>query len=692
MAKARAPAPPLRILLVGAGHFGRQHLIEWQALEAAGQARLVGVVVHSAASRDALAGTLGVPVHLEISDALLREVDAVDIAAPTAVHAELVRRCLPCTHVLVEKPLAPSRDEARALQRLARRHGHVLMTVHQFRHHPVMHALVEAVARHGPPPSLRIVMTNPQAEARPGLDPFEEFVHVFDQLHALWPQPPRAVDAWRDGPVAQASLALQGGVQAQLRFGWTGPERVRRVELSYPDLKVGADFADGLLTLNRRGLVAKQGHGRTPVALGRQLAAFCATVRGGGEPVPSPEAVDATLALMEGSRQRALTRAPSAAGPGRRSVRDRPRVAVIGGGVFGSTCAIELAPVCDVILCERHDRLLTEASFLNQWRHHSGFHYPRSIETIQEVQAAKADFEGEYERAIRREITAYYAVSSLGSEISRERYLAVCRSNGLRFEEVPPPPDILRADRVSVCLKTDEAVVDIDRLTALLMQRLKRSKHIDLRLGTQVQSGRLLADGRKRLGLRTATGAQTVDVDYVVNATYAHTNLLAGWFGFPVRPMRFDLLEMAIFRIPKAARFMMTILDAPFTSLTHTGTKDLFMLSHIHQSILASEVTANGLPPSWRGALASNQQNLLAHGLRYLPLLQRATYVESRVGVRTVEAYNEDFDGRPTVVTAHGFGCWSVLGGKIITAVSNSHEIRRAIERESGLAARATGA
>jgi glycine/D-amino acid oxidase-like deaminating enzyme len=403
--------------------------------------------------------------------------------------------------------------------------------------------------------------------------------------------------------------------------------------------------------------------------------------------------VNATLDLMERSRRCAEARVPApAARSGRRLVRDRPRVAVIGGGVFGSTCAIELAPLCDVILCERHDRLLTEASFLNQWRHHSGFHYPRSIETIQEVQASKAAFEREYERAIRREIVAYYAVSSLGSEISRERYLAVCRSNGLRFEEVPPPPDILRADRVSVCLKTDEAVVDIDRLTALLMQRLKRAKHIDLRMGTRVASGRLLADGRKRLALRSASGQESVEVDYVVNATYAHTNLLAGWFGFPVRPMRFDLLEMAIFRIPKAARFMMTILDAPFTSLTHTGTEDLFMLSHIHQSILASEVTANGLPPHWRGALQTNQENLLAHGKRYLPLLDRASYVESRVGVRTVEAYNEDFDGRPTVVTAHGFGCWSVLGGKIITAVSNSHEIRRAIERESGLAAAAEGA
>ena len=251
--KASGSTSPLRVLLVGAGRWGRQHLIEWQALETAGRAVLVGVVVRSESRRAILAETCGVPVHVGFHPELLRDIDAVDIAVPTAAHAELVRHCLPFAHVLVEKPLTSSRHEGRALQRLAHRHGHVLMTVHQYRHHPVLHALVEVVARHGPPPSVRIVMTNPRSEAEPELDPFEEFVHVFDQLHALWPQPLKAVDAWRDGMVAQASLALKGGVQAQLSFGWAGPERVRRVELHYAELKVRADFADGVITHTRRG-------------------------------------------------------------------------------------------------------------------------------------------------------------------------------------------------------------------------------------------------------------------------------------------------------------------------------------------------------------------------------------------------------------------------------------------------------
>jgi len=130
---------------------------------------------------------------------------------------------------------------------------------------------------------------------------------------------------------------------------------------------------------------------------------------------------------------------------------------------------------------------------------------------------------------------------------------------------------------------------------------------------------------------------------------------------------------------------MMTLLDAPFTSLTSLGHGDLFMLSHRYHSILASQVSADGLPPAWKET-PLNHANLLRHGLRYLPILKNANYVESRIGIRTVAAYSEDFDGRPTVVTPHGFGCWSVLGGKIITAVTNAREIADAITRECGTA------
>jgi hypothetical protein len=101
-------------------------------------------------------------------------------------------------------------------------------------------------------------------------------------------------------------------------------------------------------------------------------------------------------------------------------------------------------------------------------------------------------------------------------------------------------------------------------------------------------------------------------------------------------------------------------------------------LSHIHQSVLKSSVSDDGLPPDW-GEIQSNRRNMLRHSSRYLPVLANAEVLESRFATRAVGAYAKDFDARPTVVSDHGFGCWSVLGGKIITCVTNALEIRREI-------------
>ncbi len=672
---SRAP----RILLVGVGRFGRVHLGEWLRLEQEGRARLTGLVVASEASRARLGRETGLPVHVGLSESVLDGVDAVDIATPTSTHADLVAACLPHVHVFVEKPLCEEPARAKGLFALAARHGRTLMVGHVYRHHPLTALLRSAAAESGElPRAVRVTFTNPADDHVPGADPFLEWIHAFDLLREIDAGPVVSCQAWREGTLAEASVATRGGGRAVLRFGWHGQEKVRRLEASFRDHRIACDFMDGALQEIRRDRIDKRFLGHEPEALRAEFINFLAALRGRAVAHPSARQVQDVLSLADRAR-----RSAEPARTGRRAVApSRPRVAIVGGGVFGATCALELSRTCEVVLYERHAGLLSEASYLNQWRHHSGFHYPRSIETIQEVQAAKGDFESVFEDSICRDVDAYFAVSAFGTEISRERYLSTCRANGLRFREVEPPRDILYPDRVSVCLHTDEAVIDIKRLTRMLTRRLEGARHVALRLQCEVRGARLLSDGRKRLAVRGPGGDSTEDFDCLVNATYANSNIIARWLGFPTRPLRFDLLELAVYRIPGARRFMMTLIDAPFTSLTSVGSDDLFMLSHIHHSVLARRVTPDGMPPRW-GNLASNRDNLLRHGLRYMPILRDASYVESRVGVRAVEAYSEDFDGRPTVITPHGFGCWSILGGKIVTAVTNARELAAAIVRES---------
>ena len=124
------------------------------------------------------------------------------------------------------------------------------------------------------------------------------------------------------------------------------------------------------------------------------------------------------------------------------------------------------------------------------------------------------------------------------------------------------------------------------------------------------------------------------------------------------------------------------------TSLIGIGSDHRFLLSHIHDSVSQSVIPEDGLPPDWQER-CSNRSNLLRHATRYLPVLAQASEVGSWWVTRAVGAFARDFDARPTVVTSHGFGCWSVLGGKIITCVSNAREIVRSILAEQGIEAAA---
>ena len=143
---------PPRLLLIGAGHFGRQHLKVIAELQQKALVDLAGVAVNTTASQQSLAKELDVPVYTHIDASRLQGVDAVDIVTPSDTHFDLVSTCLPHCHVLVEKPLATKTDEADRLRRLAEKHRRILMVGHIFRFNPVILALKELASEIGAMP------------------------------------------------------------------------------------------------------------------------------------------------------------------------------------------------------------------------------------------------------------------------------------------------------------------------------------------------------------------------------------------------------------------------------------------------------------------------------------------------------------------------------------------------------------
>ncbi len=661
-------AQPQRILLVGAGRFGRHHLDEWKKLADEGEATIAGVVVKSPESQRAIAEEYGLPVHTKLEDHLLEQVDGVDIVTPPDTHFELVGRCLQHAHVLVEKPLATTGEEAAALQQQAQEADRVLMVAHIYRFHPVIQQLKRIVSEIPELPRTVVGSTlNPLDDDVGRSDANLEFLHLFDVIDFLFGGNPDICVGTKKGNVHHVSLQYPGPMNAVLAIGWQGRERVRTFNLIYSDREIKSDLIDNTIVIAHRDhQLDKMFFGHRPVALAAELRAFLDVMR--DRSVPHPDA--AIGARILDIAVRCAPRPPA----------EKPRVAIMGGGIFGATFAIELGKFCDVTLFERHGGLMTEVSYLNQWRHHSGFHYPRSYDQIQEIKATRGEFEAEYGDAVIKAFASYFCTSNTGVEIPAARYLAACRSNELNFTMESPPAEVLDRSKVSLCVKSDEGMYDYALLRDMAQGRLRDNENISTRLHTEVLHGVIDRDGTKRLIVRDPQGTHEETFDYLVNATYANRNLLAKWFRFPIEPLIFATVELLVVRLP-IPPICVTILDGPFTSLLGMGMDNLFMLSRIDDSVLRSVITEDGLPPRW-GPVQSNRENMLRHSRRYLPILDQAEVVESRYATRAVNAYAKDFDARPTIVTNHGFGCWSILGGKIITCVTNSREIASEIRAE----------
>ena len=134
----------LRCAVVGAGYLGRFHAQKYAALA---NCELVGIADPSAEARERLRAELGVPGFADHRE-LLGRVDAVSIATPTALHHAVARDFLQAgVHVLVEKPITATAEEARELIAIAAAQGRVLQVGHLERFNPVILAVASELSQ-----------------------------------------------------------------------------------------------------------------------------------------------------------------------------------------------------------------------------------------------------------------------------------------------------------------------------------------------------------------------------------------------------------------------------------------------------------------------------------------------------------------------------------------------------------------
>jgi predicted dehydrogenase len=170
------------------------------------------------------------------------DIDAVAIATPASTHFDIAREALEAgKHVWIEKPVAETADQARALALLAQRRGCVLFIDHTFLYSSSIRLIKRMLAQKEFAGMRRYesVRTN-DGQPRRDTSIFHDLtIHDLAILDFLLGEPPLAVSATRmpaQGASASGdqciALSYASGVTAGIRVNWCASAKVRRIAIS----------------------------------------------------------------------------------------------------------------------------------------------------------------------------------------------------------------------------------------------------------------------------------------------------------------------------------------------------------------------------------------------------------------------------------------------------------------------------
>lgn len=227
----------------------------------------MGLVDIDIARAEALGQELGVPATADL-DAVLSEVDAVSIAAPTEAHFSIGVRCLEAgASLLVEKPLTRTTEEGAELVRLAKAAGKVLAVGHVERFNPAFRAVRSELGRPRFIESHRLAPFVPRSL---DIDVVQDLmIHDLDLVLSLVPAPIESLDAvgvpvlTPGADIANARLRFGDGTVANLTASRVSRERVRKIRFfgpqQYHSLDLGAARVERVLLRSKSAASAPMG-------------------------------------------------------------------------------------------------------------------------------------------------------------------------------------------------------------------------------------------------------------------------------------------------------------------------------------------------------------------------------------------------------------------------------------------------
>ncbi|HCE67309.1 MAG: UDP-N-acetyl-D-glucosamine dehydrogenase [Geobacteraceae bacterium GWC2_55_20] len=246
----------LRTAVIGVGYLGNFHAQKYAAIEGV---ELVGVVDNDLKRAEEIATRLGTRAYADHRE-LIGKVDAVSVVVPTQYHHAVARDFLAAgVHVLIEKPITVTIEEADELIALAEKNHAVFQVGHLERFNPVLVALEDILHEPLFIESVRIAPFKPRGtDVNVVLD---LMIHDIEIIQHIVKSPVERVDAigapvfTGEEDIANARILFKSGCVANVTASRISLKSERKMRIFQRDTYITLDFQ------NRKVLTARKGSG-----------------------------------------------------------------------------------------------------------------------------------------------------------------------------------------------------------------------------------------------------------------------------------------------------------------------------------------------------------------------------------------------------------------------------------------------
>lgn len=246
----------VRVGVIGVGHLGYHHARLYNDMDFVD---LVGVCDLDPARGAEVATELGTEYFPEVEGAMLKAgVDAVSVAVPTSAHHDVVMPLLEAgVDVLVEKPIAGSVDEGRAMVEAARTNGALLQVGHVERFNGAVIALTEAIKK---PRFVEVHRLSPYPGRGHDVSVvLDLMIHDLDIVLALDGSRVKTIDAIgvpvfsEEEDIANVRIRFESGCVANLTASRVSVDRMRKIRIFEESAYVSTDYSEQQVMVYRKG-------------------------------------------------------------------------------------------------------------------------------------------------------------------------------------------------------------------------------------------------------------------------------------------------------------------------------------------------------------------------------------------------------------------------------------------------------